>query len=327
VSSKLYDIHSVAKRIEAGEKLFLAGHEEALKQLPQGFWMAGTIPYFMAEAGGEMSKERVYVTALDPIFEEVTLVEYDADSLSNVYKEIPDNGVGMIVIPAMSQTHLSFALNAPKYEGFASKPLVGWISGVHLDELGVVTPKVFNGRTGRSIEDGALVMCGKLPASKVADVNILNIFKQGDGDRIEFKADGFSATEAIVNGETVDFARYIEEKKLDTRLPLVADYSGAMVNTSFQSVGEGKVDFYAPVFAGLTYKHAAPVEDYVGEFTRQLEGFDGGTILFSCNCILNYLYSELEGKQTGGITGPITFGEIAFQLLNQTLAYISIYDV
>jgi hypothetical protein len=34
----------------------------------------------------------------------------------------------------------------------------------------------------------------------------------------------------------------------------------------------------------------------------------------------------LEGKKTGGVTGPITFGEIAYQLLNQTLAYISVKD-
>ena len=49
-------------------------------------------------------------------------------------------------------------------------------------------------------------------------------------------------------------------------------------------------------------------------------------LFFSCNCILNYLYSELEGKKTGGITGPITFGEIAYQLLNQTMVYLTIED-
>ena len=50
-------------------------------------------------------------------------------------------------------------------------------------------------------------------------------------------------------------------------------------------------------------------------------------IAFSCNCILNYLYSELEGKQTGPITGPITFGEVAYQLLNQTMVYLVFHDV
>jgi hypothetical protein len=39
------------------------------------------------------------------------------------------------------------------------------------------------------------------------------------------------------------------------------------------------------------------------------------------------LYSELEGKKTASIIGPITFGEIAYQLLNQTLVYAEIQDL
>jgi hypothetical protein len=49
-------------------------------------------------------------------------------------------------------------------------------------------------------------------------------------------------------------------------------------------------------------------------------------IIASCNCILNYLYSELEGKKTGKVTGPITFGEIAYVLVNQTMVYLSVED-
>lgn len=45
---------------------------------------------------------------------------------------------------------------------------------------------------------------------------------------------------------------------------------------------------------------------------------------FACNCILNYLYSELEGKKVPTMLGPMTFGEIAYQLLNQTLVYLTI---
>jgi hypothetical protein len=53
----------------------------------------------------------------------------------------------------------------------------------------------------------------------------------------------------------------------------------------------------------------------------------GHQIIFSCNCILNYLYSGLKGKKTAGITGPATFGEIAYQLLNQTMVYLRIIDL
>ena len=52
-----------------------------------------------------------------------------------------------------------------------------------------------------------------------------------------------------------------------------------------------------------------------------------GEPVFACNCILNYLYGKLEGKKTGHLTGPFTFGEIAHQLLNQTLVRLCVYDV
>ena len=48
--------------------------------------------------------------------------------------------------------------------------------------------------------------------------------------------------------------------------------------------------------------------------------------VFTCNCILNYLYANLEGKKTGSIVGPITFGEIAYMLLNQTMVYLTFED-
>jgi hypothetical protein len=97
---------------------------------------------------------------------------------------------------------------------------------------------------------------------------------------------------------------------------------------SFQTVAEarGEVRFYAPVFAGIRYRHARPVGDYVAEFTSGLPRGIDGRVAFSCNCILNYLHSGLEGRSTGGIVGPITFGEIAYQLLNQTMVYVTIED-
>jgi len=40
--------------------------------------------------------------------------------------------------------------------------------------------------------------------------------------------------------------------------------------------------------------------------------------------VLNYVYGELENKRTGNLTGPMTFGEIAFQVLNQTLVHVTV---
>ncbi|MFA6035143.1 MAG: hypothetical protein WC889_19755, partial [Myxococcota bacterium] len=252
-----------------------------------------------------------------------------AGTLAGVYKDSAHNGFSFIIMPASSKTHLQFALNAPRYEGFATCPLIGWIAGVHLDDIGKISPKVFDGRTGAVVEDGAVVMHAELPPAQVAEIGILNIFEPGEGDTIEFQANGFSAREASINGVRTNFAKYVTENRLNTRLPLVADYCGAMVNVSFQNVDSAnqEVQFYAPVFEGVTYRHAKPIDDYVQQFTSQIPAQQAGQIVFSCNCILNYLYSELEGKQVGGIIGPVTFGEVAYQLLNQTMVYLTITDL
>jgi hypothetical protein len=107
----------------------------------------------------------------------------------------------------------------------------------------------------------------------------------------------------------------------------VADSHGTLVNISFQAIDPIKheVTFYAPVFKGIQYRRAKRVANFIGEFTGRIP-CNSAEIVFSCNCVLNYLYSKLEGKQTGGITGPVTFGEIADQLLNQTMVYLTISD-
>lgn len=325
----MYEINEVRALIEQGKVLSLAGDEALLKQLPAGKWIGGTIPYFMAENGGLLTKDKIFVSEMPSYITDVSIVTYRTGDLFRVYKEAPEKGFSIIILPASSTAHLTFALNAPQYEAFATKPLIGWIAGVALDDLGKIKPKVFNGKTGQQTEDGAVVMHAELPVNKYADIGIVNIFQPGDGDDIQFLAEGFDTTGALINGEKRNFADYLMEKKADIRLPLVSDYCGVMVNTSFQGIDQitKKVTFYAPVFEGMTYKLAAPVGDYIKGFVEHMPSEDTDKIAFSCNCILNYLYSELEGKKTGEVTGPITFGEIAYQLLNQTMAYLVIGDI
>ena len=326
-------IEDAAKLIKDGKKLILAGDEDALRKLPKGDWMAGTIPYFItSEEGGVVTREKIFATDMTDIITGMEIKKYDQNSLAHVYSEGPQHGFSFILIPATSQTHLAFALNAPNYKDFGVRPLIGWISGVHLDDLGKRSPKVFNGITGEAIEDGALVLQAELPPNKAAEVGIVNLFEQGGGDILTFHADGFSTKDVMVNGEKKNFASYIVENKLDTKLPLVADYYGALVNISFQGVDEasGVVNFYAPVFSGIRYKHAKPVADYVKDFSNRLCSecnMAPERVVFSCNCILNYLYSEMEGKKTEPFVGPVTFGEVAYQLLNQTLVYLEVMDI
>jgi hypothetical protein len=325
----LCDIKDIRSMIQSGKHLLLAGDEVALRQLPKGSWIAGTIPYFVGDQGGVQDQRRIYATELPEYIVSASIKVYDEKNIHKVYEDGPSNGFSVIIIPATSPTHLTFALKAPQFPSFANSPLIGWISGVLLADLGKVTPKVFDGRNISIYENGAVVFHIQLPANKITDIGIINIFEQGEGDEITFPHDSFSITEAVISGKKTNFAQYLKEKQIDTKLPLVADFYGSMINTSFQGINEAgqRVDLYAPVFSGITYKIARPVGDYVSSFETKVPKDSGGQLFFSCNCILNYLYAELPGKKTVHFVGPITFGEVAYQLLNQTLTYINIENI
>ena len=55
----MYKIDEVIYLIKQDKRLLLAGDEELLKKLPEGNWIGGSIPYFMAENGGMLSKDDI----------------------------------------------------------------------------------------------------------------------------------------------------------------------------------------------------------------------------------------------------------------------------
>jgi hypothetical protein len=232
-------------------------------------------------------------------------------------------------MPAASRIHKEFALKAPTFDGFASKPLIGWISGVPLEHLGKTLPKVFVGTNTSCLDNAAVVLSISLPKTTYATIGIINLFEEGGGETLCFAEDGFNIKNVIVNGETHNFAEYLLKNRVDTKSPLVADVQGVKINASFQAINEaeGTVSLYSPVFRGVRYKIAKPVSNYVENFRAMVPDGLGKKVFFSCNCILNYLYSELAGKKTGGLTGPITFGEVAYQLLNQTMVYVTLEEI
>ncbi|HLP15668.1 MAG TPA: hypothetical protein VK470_05385 [Bacteroidota bacterium] len=328
MEKRMYGKDEAARIIKSGKSVILAADEAILASMPKGNWIGGSIPYFIGEDGGEFTKEKVYVTEIPEFALSNEIKVYTADSISAIYKDAKNSGFTFVIIPGFSKTHSEFAIKGPTFENFGHSPLIGWISGFDLKDIGTASAKVVDGRTGTAYSDGAIAFHVELPASKVVDLQIVNIFDQGVGDSITFPENGFSATIAVVNGIEVNFADYVTTHKINTQLPLVADMYGALINTSFQSVDCEKktVQFYAPVFKGIEYKIGAPISDYVADFTSKLPKGIDQKIFFSCNCILNYLYAGLEGKKTGEATGPITFGEIAYQLLNQTMTYLTIDD-
>ncbi|HZU62995.1 MAG TPA: hypothetical protein VFF98_04870 [Novosphingobium sp.] len=308
--------------IQAGAPLAIAGRPEALAQLPQGRWIAGTTPYFMTAEGGQViDATRVFVTDLSGLGG-VSVGTYDADSLHLISEEAPENGFALAIIPFQSAVHERFAREASTYPQAFLKPTVGWIAGFDLAEAGGHA-LVYDGLTGTAHANRVAVMHVELPEEYLPQVEIVNLFEADGVDVIRFEEAGFAPAQVVVNGQSQLFADYVRGRGLaDGRLPLVGDYAGARVNASIRAVEGDSVSLYAPVFPGINYAFARPVADYAAAFRDQLEATPHEGALWSCNCILNFLYGELEGKAIGGVAGPVTFGEIAYQLVNQTLVQL-----
>jgi hypothetical protein len=323
----LFTVESASEIIESGAVVVVAGTAALLRRLPAGNWVGGTMRYFMTAEGGAQTTDRVFVTQLPVDARDVTIRSYGAGELQAIVTDAPANGFSFIVIPAESGAHLEYASRAPYYPGLFQTPIVGWIAGVSLKDLGQVAPRTVNGRNRRMETQRAVVLHAALPPERSASVDIVNMFRAGTGDVITFAADTLIATECRVNGKPANLAQYIAEAGIDTQLPLVADYAGVPVNTSFQTVDAeaGVVNFYAPVFHGIEYRLAEPVTDYAGRFAASVADAGAGAS-FACSCILNYVYGALEGKVIGHLAGPMTFGEIAYQLLNQTAVYLTVAD-
>ncbi len=319
---RIMEKERAAELIADGRPLLVAGDETALGRLPEGDWIGGTTPYFMWGNQRIFTRDQLCVTQLPLDLPGVKLKHYDNDLIARVYTDAPENGFSVIILPALSATHLSFALNAPNYEGFAMRPLIGWIAGVALEAVEKVHPKVFKG--GILYSEGAVVMHVSLPPDQVADMGIHNRFEPGGGDRIYFLEDSFSASEVLINGQRRSFARYIQETGLNTEFPLVGDYFGTSVNTSFMAVDpdQDRVNFYAPVFKDLEYQHARAVPGYEDGFQTDIPAGIAEKIVFSFNCILNQPCTDRPAPCP--LQCPFTFGEVAYQLLNQTLVYLTV---
>jgi hypothetical protein len=314
-----------AALITGGATAVFAGSEDALRTLPRGNWIGGTSPYFMTETGGEVDPTGLFCTVL-PEALEIRTVALTKAMLPDIAAHRFGNGFTYLLMPAFTEDHRTYAVDGPYYHGLCDQPVMGWVTGVHLSELGTRTPEVFDGVSGAIHDDAAVAMYIRLAANASVTLDIINLFAQGSGPEIVVQTSGFSATECTVDGKSVCLSDYITEAGVDTKLPLVANLAGANVNVSIKSVDAAnhEVTFYAPVMAGESYRFAQPVTDYAGAYATGSAGAGNAGSMLACNCILNFLYADLEDKTTGGFVGPVTFGEIAYVLLNQTLVRLAI---
>ncbi|WMX15198.1 MULTISPECIES: DUF6976 family protein [unclassified Aureispira] len=328
IENKLMSIQEVNTLIHLGRSLVIAGDETLLRQLDLGNWIGGTIPYFMDKNGGSVNHEEVFVTDFTDVILQAKIESYDNTQISSTMLEDRyANGFSYVLLPGFSTIHQTYALETGEVASLFDVPVMGWITGVHLDDIGVKTPKVFDGKTGEVSENKACVMHCSLKKGSYAELDIVNIYEQGVGDKIEVDANSFSCLDCRINDEPANLADYYIEHDIDVSLPLVANYSGASINVSVQAVKENEreMSFFAPLLQGRTYYVAKPIEDLYQAFSEALPK-DTSALLCSCNCILNYVNIQMENKFTGDFRGPFTFGEIAYVLVNQTMVTLSIHN-
>ncbi|MFK7799830.1 MAG: hypothetical protein AB8E82_20410 [Aureispira sp.] len=326
--NRLMSLNEVNQLIDAGRVLTIAAHKDVLKQLQKGNWIGGSIPYFMDKDGGTIDYTQIFVTDVTDIITDFKIKTYTEDTVTTTMLEDRyTNGFSLIILPAFSSVHQTYALKIGDQPTLFDRPIVGWVAGTLLDEIGSITPNVVNGATGEVFENGAVVLHGALPDSKYAEVDLVNIYEQGDGDTFTFEEDAFNCIFCNINGQPANLAQYYVDNNIDLDLPLVADYAGASINISVKHLNEQgrNISFLGPVLHGKEYRVAKPVEDKFNSLCTLLPE-DVTPIAFSCNCAINYAQMDMEHKFTGALKGPFTFGEIAYILVNQAMVTLSIRE-
>jgi hypothetical protein len=315
-------LEQAIKKIESGKLLHIAGAEKLLGLLPKGNWIGGSTVHFLTEEGGTVTDKLLNVVELP--FAEYRIASYDVDAIEHITADVYDNGLTIVILPFGSDVHTKYALDSDEFEGFFTSVICGWIAGYDLVSDRKVAVAV-NGVQGEITETNAVALHISLPEGSTARIDMINIFEP-DTEKpvVIFKGDSLDVGNCIVDGEEVNFAEYLREANINTNLPIIGDYSGTKVNVSFKEVTTKKVHLYAPVKAGVEYRFAKDVEDYEAAFKAKLASIDHSDYLFACNCILNFLNGRMRGKDIGGLYGPVTFGEVAWKVINQTLVYATV---
>lgn len=316
----------ITELIQDGRVLVLAGAEDDLASLPNGRWIGGTVANFITADGGQNAGGQIFYSDLTRIAQEARLNHFNLTEMRQIGRLHPNNGFTIAIVPGFSELLAGLAAEILDYDGIYSAPLFGWVSAVSPSALGKVRPKSFAGSPAGSAEQAA-VMNITLPEEFFAQLHIANLFTPGTGPEIRFPISGFTAEgECLIGGKPVNLARYIETEKIDQRLPLVADHEGALINISIICADPqtGRTTFLSPVNPVLTYRFAVEVLDYQSEFSHLLNELAPVSGALSCVCVQHYEHAGLGDATNLPFQGPVTFGQIAYSVLNQTLACLTV---
>ena len=321
VKNYLLDLQEASSLIESGAIAIIAGSGDLLASLPRGSWIGGTTGYFMTAKSHTPATDHLLCSILER-GGGCRIAVLMQDALPHITVERYQPGFTYLLLPAFSEVHYRYALEAPGFPGLFDQPIIGWVAGVHASKIGKSTPAVFDGRSGIAYKDAAVALHMELSPKCAASLQMVNRFIQGQGPAIIFPETSFDGDVCTIDGQLTNIAEYMAEYNIDTNMPLVANYAGAFVNVSVRTVDHGGVRFYAPVVAGETYRFAEPRADYARIVAACVRRFAQPQNALACNCISNRFHADLDSDDRPDFVGPVTFGEIAYILLNQTLVVL-----
>lgn len=327
--------------ISEGRVLLLAGAEQDLANLPEGTWIGGTVGWFVTPEGGVTAQGVLFYTDFTKLTDGASWRSFGAGDIHEIAQFYPENGFALLILPGFSEILGKVAGRIMEYDGLYNVPLMGWVSAVATEGMPNILPrggpKTFAGGP-RAESERAAVLYVSLPPRCFAQLHIANLFTPGDGPDIKFLEPGlYNAKDCLIGGTRQNLARYMAAQNIDRRLPLVADHEGALLNLSIlrRDAQAGCVTFLAPVSTNLTYRFADKVTDYPAEFLNATADIDLPQAAHNCICMLHYFFAGLDNtlgprdntklRLPGPpITAPVTFGQIAYTILNQTLTSLTI---
>ena len=318
----LFTPAEVSEMILAGKSLLLAGDAKLLSQLPAGNWIGGSTPFFILYPENRTTSfDKIFVNPLPDFVAKAEIREYDETNIRNIFNDAPPNGFTVLIMPYATPVAMEYSSNVAEYPNFAAKPVCGWLSGQPLDIIMTEKSYTASGIGPCVSSEKGVAMHISLPESKFAEIHIFNPYIQGNGDSIMFEENSLMVKDAIINGEKRNFAEYLRETGYDMQMPLVANYSGAMINDVICAIGESEVPMSAPVFKHVDYRIAV-VDDAIVEPSLVSE-----QIVFSVTCIGNFIQPDICAQYLRKMNGPVVFGEIAYQQVGQTTVYVTVDDV
>ncbi|MDR0714061.1 MAG: hypothetical protein LBF89_07385 [Bacteroidales bacterium] len=310
----IYSQAEASTMIRKGDPLVIAGNYESLAGLPKGNWIAGTTPNAVLCGQKIILEQRLFIQRLPDFVTNVVIREYDSHNFKKIYTDAPENGFTYVIVPFDSKPHFEFSASVMSYNHFGRHPLCGWISWDTKN-----TGRTFSGEQAQAYTDKAVAMHVEFPPDKYAEVQIFNPYTQGTGDDITFENSGLTVKNACINGVRQNFAAYLRKINFNRRqFPLVGNYAGAMINISCRNIEEDAVFLYAAVFPTIKYRIGIIDPAVV------LPSLLSKEALLSFTCVVNYMQNEFCEKYLQNTSGPVTYGEIVYQLLNQTTVYLTI---